>query len=235
MLIDFHSHVLPGMDDGAKDLATSLMMLGEMQRQGIALVMATSHFYLIENSIAEFLDRRNTAYRHLMAGADASGAVIPPVRLGAEVHLTKGLSAEPDLAKLCLEGTRCLLLELPFASWPGWVVDAVGEIRSRGISPILAHVERQAGYPGNEDLIARLLAMDLAVQINAESILSREEQRFCLKLIKNGVTVVLGSDTHNLSSRPPRLKEAAGVIRKKLGDSYLQAIEQAGQRLLQLA
>ena len=219
MFLDFHSHVLPGIDDGAKDLATSLAMLGEMQRQGTSLVLATPHFCLSNGSIEEFIVRRDEAYGHLMAAVEATGAVIPKILRGAEVLLSTELAEQPDLSRLCIEGTRCILLEMPYGPWRSWMVNTVYEVQNAGFYPIMAHLERYSG---------------LAVQMNAGSIVNRERQRFCLKLIKSGIVDVLGSDAHNMDSRPPQYKEAVAIIRKKLGDAAYQRIEQNGQELLEL-
>ena len=234
MFLDFHSHVLPGIDDGAKDLATSLAMLGEMQRQGTSLVLATPHFCLSNGSIEEFIARRDEAYGHLMAAVEATGAVIPKILRGAEVLLSTELAEQPDLSRLCIEGTRCILLEMPYGPWRSWMVNTVYEVQNAGFYPIMAHLERYFRFSGNEEWMDDLLSSGLAVQMNAGSIVNRERQRFCLKLIKYGIVDVLGSDAHNMDSRPPQYKEAVAIIRKKLGDAAYQRIEQNGQELLEL-
>ena len=112
-MIDFHSHILPSIDDGSKDVEMSLQMVALLQKQGVDTVCATSHFYATQRSPERFLQRRAEAYEALRAALPEDA---PAIRLGAEVLYFPGISHMAALPQLCLEGTKLLLLEMPFES-----------------------------------------------------------------------------------------------------------------------
>ena len=111
-MIDFHSHILPGMDDGSKSTQESLEMLDMLRAQGVDTVAATPHFYARENPPEVFLRRRAEAWNRLRPQLTADS---PRVLLGAEVRYFQGISHVDRLHDLCLEGQDVLLLEMPFS------------------------------------------------------------------------------------------------------------------------
>lgn len=115
MMIDFHCHILPKMDDGSDSINTSLAMLREEHTQGVNRVVLTPHFYCEEESIEAFLQRRKKAFSALQTAiSDQPHADdIPELCLGAEVAMSSAL-AQMDLQPLCISGTNVLLLELPY-------------------------------------------------------------------------------------------------------------------------
>ena len=110
-MIDFHSHILPGMDDGSKNVEESLQILKLMADQGIDKVAATPHFYasLSGESPEEFLIRRNTAEQMLRERIKNEEG-LPQIFCGAEVKYFRGMSGVEDLKKLTLQGTELLLV-----------------------------------------------------------------------------------------------------------------------------
>ena len=139
MIIDFHAHCLPHMDDGAADIATAVNMLTEAGRQGVSTVVATPHFYLGQETASSFLERRQAAREALRPHLPADAPHLVP---GAEVLLREGIS-RLDLHPLCIEGTDCLLAELPFMQPPYWLYEELENIvYGQQLTLILAHVDR---------------------------------------------------------------------------------------------
>ena len=118
-MIDFHSHILPGIDDGSKDVAESLAMLSALKEQGVDTVVATPHFYANHHSVEEFLRRRQKAMDRLSAEL-SEGA--PTIVLGAEVRYYEGISHLQNLESLCIGDSKLLLLEMPFYKWTEYTV-----------------------------------------------------------------------------------------------------------------
>lgn len=110
-MIDFHTHILPGMDDGSKSVEESIWLLQEETRQGVDTVMLTPHYYADENSPVDFLRRRYAAWKRL---SEAWCREFPKVRLGAEVQYFEGICGIEDIRHLRIVGTNFLLLEMPF-------------------------------------------------------------------------------------------------------------------------
>lgn len=227
-MIDFHSHVLPGIDDGSDSVSTSLTMLEMWREQGIPRVCATPHFVAERTTPARFLQKRDAAFNELRAAAGDGG---PELLLGAEVRFFDGISAADELPTLCLEGTKLLLIEMPFTRWTERMLGEITEICRRGLIPVAAHLERYLSF-NPKKIIRRFMDMDILIQCNAEFFLERRTERKALTLMREGRIHFLGSDAHNLTSRAPNLGPALALIGKKLGreavERLLRVEEKAG-------
>lgn len=213
-MIDFHSHILPGIDDGSRDIEMSLRMLESSLRQGVTAIALTPHFYADNDTPERFLKRRDESFRELQR---VSGSR-PRLLKGAEVYYFPGLQHCEEISSLRLEGTPYLLLELPFHAWSERIIDEVSELNQRrDLQVVLAHIDRYIAMQ-KKGTVEALLENGIMLQANAESLLSRRSKRKVLKLIKQGAVSFLGSDCHNLTSRAPCIGEAAEVLRKSLGD-----------------
>lgn len=229
-ICDMHGHFLPGMDDGCKTADESVQLLKESYRQGIHRMFATSHYYPVE-TVDKFLERREQSVQNLLARMEQDGGPFPEFVLGAEVAFHTGLSQNPDLHKLCLGQSRYLLLEMPFSKWSSNVVREVSNICSaRGITPILAHIER---YLDNQrpETLEQLLNLNVLVQMNAEPLLHLSSRRQARTMLKNGIVQLLGSDCHNLTSRTPNLGQALSYLEKKGMENCLYRVAHLSQSI----
>lgn len=230
-MIDFHSHILPGIDDGSRDVATSLLMLNALKRQGADTVCATSHFYATQRSVDRFLYRRQQAWDSLQEVLPQDA---PRILLGAEVLYFPGISRMDELPELCLEGTNLLLLEMPFEPWTAHCTQEVRELARQGnVQILMAHIERYFYYQPI-DVWDEFLDLGILMQSNAEFFLSFKTRRKAMKLLENGYIHLLGSDAHNMSSRAPRLELARTRISHSIGPDFLDYIDHLGEQLLKL-
>ena len=228
-MIDFHSHILPGIDDGSKDTATSLLMLNSLKKQGADTVCATSHFYATQRSVDHFLFRRQGAWEKLekVLPNDA-----PRILLGAEVLYFPGISRMEELPQLCLEGTNLLLLEMPFEPWTAYYTQEVRELAHSGdVQILLAHIERYFFYQPRK-VWDEFLDLGILMQSNADFFLPFKTRRKAMRLLEDGYIHLLGSDAHNMSSRAPNLDKARARIQKAAGDETLEYIDHLGRSLL---
>ena len=229
-MIDLHSHILPRMDDGSRSTEESLQMLTALAAQGVTDVAATPHFYASENGPDRFLARRARSWQQLRPHLTAS---LPRVHLGAEVLFFEGIAAFDGLPRLCLSGTDVLLLEMPFQQWTDAELDVVTRLCiTLGYQVILAHLERFLPLQKNRDILERILMLPVLVQLNAECLLPLFKRKPYLELLRRGEAHLLGSDCHNLESRPPELGAGRDIIERKLGEPVLHRIDQLGSRLL---
>lgn len=230
-MIDFHSHILPRMDDGSKDLDESLALLHMLAEQRISTVVATSHFYADHESVDHFLDRRERAYESLETVWKDG---LPRVIRGAEVRFYSGVSQMQDLPKLCAGNSRLLLLEMPAQRWTDYVVKELCELAGRGdLTVVLAHMERYMGLQ-SADTLKHLYDHDISIQCNANFFLQFSTKRKALSMLKNGRIRFIGSDCHNLTTRPPRIGQAYDLIEKKVGGAFLEAFHDYGRASLGL-
>lgn len=178
-------------------------------------MLATPHYYPVE-PVADFLQRREAAMGRLQAQLEKEPeARIPQFLLGAEVAFRPGLGYEQDLERLCIGPSRYLLLEMPFSRWTGSHIRDVSNICSaQGIIPVIAHIERYMHYQ-TPDILKLLMQQEVLIQMNAEYLLSWKTRRKGLKMLQNGFVQLLGTDSHNLTSRAPNLGEAVEFLQRR--------------------
>ncbi|MBQ6421826.1 MAG: capsular polysaccharide biosynthesis protein [Clostridia bacterium] len=227
--IDFHCHILPGIDDGSKNPDMTREMLNVSRRQGIGTVVATPHFYADSMRISGFLERRKAAYEATLPLAEAAGIRIIP---GAEVAFFPGISRAEGIDRLTIGDTGMMLIEMPFRAWSGRDLDEVERIL-QDMEVCIAHLERFYQFQTDKGIIPALLEMPVCVQVNAECLLDRRTRKIPLKLFKNGQAHLLGSDCHNLESRPQNLAEGRAVIAAKCGAAVLEEIDALGEEILE--
>lgn len=197
--VDYHCHVLPELDDGAKNAAIADEMLDEMRKQGICEIALTPHFRPHrEKSVEAFLAKREASFQKL-AHRQKEFKFYP----GAEAAMERGVSEIPQVEKLAIEGTRLLLLELPFEGYGSWVLEELYNLEcDTGLKPVLAHIHRYTDVCSRTEM-EELLNLDVIFQINTEALTTFFGRRFVQKLLKREKEVVFGSDAHNMTSRVP--------------------------------
>lgn len=199
-MIDFHTHVLPGMDDGSSSVPQSVSMLRLLARQGMDTVVLTSHFYARENSPAQFLERRKWAFQQLR---QYLWPELPDLCLGAEVQYFDGISSVEEVLDLRIEGTEFLLLEMPFHRWPDRVIDEVLELsRWPDVQLVLAHFERYVELQ-SKNVWQPLLDSGIMLQSNVSFFENWRTRRKAMSMLEAGKIHFLGSDCHNMTSRRP--------------------------------
>ena len=232
LIIDFHSHILPAIDDGSRDVKTSIEMLQMSSAQRIAVMIATPHFYPMHDRMEDFLQRRNEAHERLQSCLTAD---MPKIILGAEVAFFKGISRAEKLEAMTVENTKLLLLEMPFATWSDEDIEEVRILaENRGFTVMLAHVERYFSIRENRKKMQELLRLPVIVQINSGSLLDWKKREKIVRMFQDGQAHVLGSDCHGVFRRSPNLLAGREVLKKRLGQDILDDIDQTGYRLLQI-
>lgn len=228
-MIDWHSHILPAVDDGSRDLEESMQMLGAMKCQGVDTVVATPHFLANEESIDEFLQRRDAAFVQLSTAASELGIEI---LRGAEVKYYPGISRMDHLDKLTIEGTKLLLLEMPMAKWTDFTVRELIELANmRRVKIIMAHIERYIGLQ-DKGVIGQLCENGILMQVNASFFDRLGSRRKAIKLLDSGYIHFIGSDCHNMTSRPPNIDSAYELIERKLGEDFTSQMIEYGYSVL---
>ena len=205
-MIDFHSHILPKVDDGPDRVSDSLTMLRRSFRQGVDLIVATSHFYANEEYPKDFLERRNRGFRSLRDAMLMSPEVYPQIILGAEVLYFPGISDAEDIDSLMIGSSKSILIEPPMAPWSDRMLDEITQLgRNLDCTPVIAHVDRFMQMLHDEALMDRVRQRDMWVQVNAEYFLNPKTAKAAIRNLKNGSIQLIGSDCHNLYSRSPNL------------------------------
>ncbi|MEG0911563.1 MAG: CpsB/CapC family capsule biosynthesis tyrosine phosphatase [Ruthenibacterium sp.] len=223
-MTDLHCHILPGIDDGSKSIETSLTLLQQQKEQGVTHIAYTPHFRCDEQDVNLFLKNRLQSVRALHQAAVGMGFSFV-TKLGAEAYFSPTL-AEIDLAPICLQGTKMMLVELPVTYNSSFTMDVLYEVQLQGITPIIAHIERYPYAVTDMNFIYELVNAGCIIQTNAASIVRKDAlSKVILKLIRWNLIHIVASDTHSAHRRPSRMGDAATIIKAKLGEQTWQQLE----------
>lgn len=201
---DCHSHILPCMDDGAKTVEESILMLEQAQKQGIENIIATPHFYPKDDDIEDFLKRRRKSIELLSEKYDESK--FPNIYIGAEVAYFKGIGRAKGIEKTAIMGTDYILIEMPFEKWGKTVIEDILTLKNdRGLNPVIAHLDRYMHLQSRQTLW-NLHYSDILMQMNAEYILKPFRRKIAANMIESGIIHILGSDSHGATERPQNIQ-----------------------------
>jgi protein-tyrosine phosphatase len=234
-LVDLHTHVLSGVDDGAASRDESREMLRIAAADGTRLIVATPHTGRVE---------RDRILQHVAALNDLARAdgIDITVRPGSEARLTPELvRAFADGQVVTLNQTAYLLVELPLGGpWPPNVTRAVFDLQLAGAWPVLAHAERYQALQRDPELLVELVRAGVVVQVNADSLLGRQgarARRAAEELVRSRLAHVVASDAHDARLRPPTLSGALQRVAELAGEAEARQMRQraaaivAGQAL----
>lgn len=225
-MTDLHSHILPGIDDGARNLEQSLTMISQARQQGVDCIVATPHFNYQKTSVEEFLEKRQNAFEQLQQYAAEKNFILPEIYLGAEVYVTPELIKNPVLPRLCVQGGSkdLLLFEVPHNLTIDWVEKLVElVIPNKEVFPLIAHIERYVNGVKDLAIIERLVNKGIACQMNADKILSTNlaSRKIANELIDRHLVATIASDAHNTGDRGYVMREA--YMRVELDHGYKAA------------
>lgn len=212
-VVDLHLHILPGVDDGARELNESVAIARELVRDGVRVAAATPHVRDDYPTDAATMERLVDEVR----AALAAQSVPLDLRGGGEVALgwVQTLS-EDELARFRLGGSpHHLLVECPYLGWPLDIEQTLFELRLKGLTPVLAHPERNDEVQHSPELLRRLVDSGVLVQVTAGSIdgrLGRSISRTALRLLEMGAVHVLASDGHSADLRAVGMTDACRAL-----------------------
>lgn len=227
-MIDFHSHMLPGIDDGAQDVETSLKMLSVSKAGGVDTVILTPHCHpRSQEHIDTFLERRSFALDTLSSAM--SGQELPEIIPASEIRIYQDLHKYKRLEELCIGKTNYLLLEMPYELWRDYAFEEIYQLTRLGFRPIMAHLDR---FLDQEKHFREIYSLGSLVQMNTSAFLEAPTRKKMANFFETGHIHVIGSDAHDLFERKPDMKEAYAVISKKFGTDYTDYINYAGTNIL---
>ena len=218
-MTDLHCHILPGIDDGARDVETSLALLTEQKKQGVDNIIFTPHFNSERISVDDFYKKRAESLERLTTLDDFKKLDIN-YKLGSEVYYTVGLSGM-SLDKLCFAGSDYILIELPTQARPHGLKRPFGNIVSNGYRPIIAHVERYSYMLSDPTVLYDLIDLGCLAHINAEALMQKSKHTSMVYyFVKHGLVHFMCSDCHSIKRRPPDLEAGFKEMDNSLGKKY---------------
>lgn len=232
MKIDFHTHILPAIDDGSESVAMSNRMLSELRAQQVDVAVLTPHYYSHHKPIAEFTEQQQQAYRLLCASVTEP---TPRMIVGAEVYFSDYLFNNRDLTPLCIQNTRTMLLELPYnKTIDTRLLDKIDRlICEYNLNLVLAHIERYPSLLYSRKTLERLLDMGCVLQVNLPSFTMFGKRRLA-SLVRSGYIGALGTDAHNISTRSAEYNEGYRTLEKLTSGRQLKELQRSMAALLGL-
>lgn len=233
-MIDIHCHILPGVDDGAKDYVESIGMAKHAARKGIKVIFATPHH---KNGWHENKKNRILAKVNMLNSKLRKKRVPIKVLPGQEPRIYGELLEDYKAGKILTlnNQNKYLLIELPDSHVPAYAEKLLFNLQLEGITPIIVHPERNVQIRKNPDILYRLVMNGAATQITASSLLGkkgREIKKFSFKLIQHHLTHFVASDSHHLSRSGFMLGEAYEVINQKFGKKFSDIMKNNAESIL---
>jgi len=225
MFADIHSHIIPAADDGAVDEKTAANMLRMASANGTSHIVATPHFIVGSVENPSILVHEKCAELQSLADREGIDVTIHP---GAEVFIG------PDIPELFEQGiintlndSSYILLELPMSGIPIYTEEILYDLQLKGLTPIIAHPERNSEILKNPDILASMVSRGILAQINSGSvtgIYGRKIRKVAMKLIKMGLIHFVASDAHTCGRRSPSLETAAAIVQRKFGSDTAECL-----------
>lgn len=218
MYADIHSHIIPCVDDGAKDTATALEMLRLAAADGTSHIVATPHY--IAGNVKNSTDLVDEKSRELQQLADSEEITIK-IHAGCEVFISHDTPEFFDAGTIAtINGSSYMLIELPHMGIPLYTDEVLYKLQMRGLIPVIAHPERNDEILSNSCILSDFVKRGMLAQVNSGSITGiygRKIQKAAMKFIKMGIVQFVASDAHTCGGRSPGLTKAAGLVKKEFG------------------
>lgn len=219
--IDIHCHIMPGVDDGSPDMATSLEMLRIAEKNGITHMILTPHHKPMHHNVSP---EHNVAYRKRLREAAKEAGIEVKLFSGNEIYYSDETMEELIDGKICsLAGSDYVLVEFHPTNPYKAIQNAVSRVQAAGFIPIIAHVERYSDIVSHPSRVKDLIEMGSFIQVNASSIMGKYGfgiSHFTKKLLKEELVHFVASDAHDTGRRAPNLLDCRNYVERKYGEDY---------------
>jgi protein-tyrosine phosphatase len=233
-MIDIHSHILPGIDDGAQTLEDSLDIAMQAVKQGISTIVATPHhnrYYKNDKEsilrkvtdLNEFLKKKGIPL-NIVSGQECRlyGELIDDLRKGEILSIN--------------DGGKYILIEFPSSTVPMYSEQLFYNLMFDGITPIIVHPERNNRLLEEPDLLYEFVEKGVLTQVTASSVVGvfgQKMQKFSMRMLEANLVHFIASDAHNTNTRDSRIKEAYELIGKKFDGEYVAYLTENTQAVIE--
>lgn len=232
-MLDFHNHLMPGVDDGAANIDEARTGLATLRSHGVSEIITTPHFQASlvtrPHNLAQYLDTIDAAWERLKALADIE---FPDITLERGVEVALDIPhPRIDDERLRLARTSFVLVEFPFMSIPPNSTLAIRELVASGVKPIVAHPERYSGIASNQDIIESWRDAGAYIQVNSGSLLGyygATPKRLAWWILSRGMADYLSSDYH--SRGKCAVAECASIMKERGGEAQHRALTTTNAR-----
>ncbi|CAM5390352.1 Tyrosine-protein phosphatase YwqE [Streptomyces afghaniensis] len=233
-MIDIHSHILPGIDDGAQTIEDSINMAKEAVNEGITTIIATPHhknnqYINKKSSILEKVNDLNAVLKQENIPLN----ILP----GQEVRIYGEVIEDYYKEEiLTLNHTKYLFIEFPSSSVPRYAERLLYDLQTEGIIPIIVHPERNKELQIKPDLLYQFVKNGALTQVTASSVagyFGKNVKKFSEQLIEHNLTHFIASDAHNIHNRSFKVREALDMIEENFGLDYINLLIENAEFLIE--
>lgn len=231
---DIHTHILPGVDDGARNAQEAMAMLEHAYQRGSRTLFLTSHYRGSYRRVTP--EQRRKIFDALRAAAAVKWPDLQ-LYLGCEIAWSAGVGEKLQLGEiLSYAGGDYVLLEFADDASGKTVLQGVDEVLRAGFVPVVAHAERCSAFRKGLTLARQVTDMGALLQLNADSVMGQWGgfwvKRCCKALLKAGLVSFIASDAHDTASRPPDLQDCYHWVCQHYGGEYAAQLFWENARLL---
>ncbi|HFI0632499.1 TPA: capsular polysaccharide biosynthesis protein Cps4B [Streptococcus suis] len=224
-MIDIHSHIIFGVDDGPKNIDESLELIGLAHHQGVRMIVATSH-----RRKGMFETPEKVIMANFLTLKERVKEVYPQLTLcyGGEIYYSKDILSKLEKNKMpTINGSRYVLLEFSMNTLWKDIQEAVNEVMLLGLTPVIAHIERYDALAYKAERVEELIDKGCYTQVNSSHVLkpglirdrAKEFKKRVQYFLDQDLVYCVASDMHNTSSRPPYMSEAYALVEKQYGET----------------
>ena len=226
-MIDIHCHILPGLDDGAKNLSNSIQMAKQAVEQGIRTIVATPHHLnqQYENPREIILDKVEELNKALQE-EQINLKIVPGQEVRIHGEMIEGFEAGEIQT---VNDSQYVLMEFSSSHVPRYTDKLFYDLQLKGLIPIIVHPERNSEIVERPEILYQLVMKGALTQVTAASIcgdFGKRIKQFSLQLIEANLTHLIASDAHNTSSRSFKLREAYDIVKAKYGKEQLYLLHE---------
>lgn len=224
-MIDIHCHILPKVDDGAKNLEEALEMAKIAQSEGIKTIINTSHYhpefedYIMGDKLLDLAKEFNDELK--------KNSINLKVLVGNEIYYNENILKYIDKKEFkSINNSKYVLIEFSPSNFPKNLSDVIFEFKIRGYVPILAHVERYGEIQKDYSILKDAINEGALIQINSSSVLKKGSKAYevCKYLLDRNLVQFIGSDAHDKERRKPYIKEVYEYIVKQYGEERAKVL-----------
>ncbi|MCB8818383.1 tyrosine-protein phosphatase [Desulfosporosinus shakirovi] len=224
-MIDIHSHILPGLDDGAKSIEETLEMVSQLQQSGFKTLIATPH--VLEDNFLSPADI--LAYTEQVGKRVAEAGIQIEILPGSENYIFPEMGKWAREGKLMTLGNtgKYILVELPMLEIPQYTDQVFFELQVNGLTPVLAHPERNRGLVEAPERLLEWAGKGVFFQLNLRSLDGRygpQSKGLAEILLHSNLIHFIGSDAHRVSRRESTYPETLRSVRERVGESRFQEL-----------
>ena len=234
-MIDFHNHIIPGLDDGSKTIEMSVAMLKEAEAQGITDVINTIHFQHPK------MDKKNTDYKFIIEEIKKLQKIVDNENISIKIHPASEVFFQFNLTKILSNpittfgNGKYMLIEFQRLNFPKGYEEEIFKLQLKGVTPIIAHPERYRPVQNDINLVKSWINRGYIIQLDCASILGgfgKETQLAALSLLEHNLCHLVGSDAHNDKKRNFLLKETLLYIEKKISKEASITFQENAKKIL---